>query len=126
MEKQHKKQFHIKKEHHGSILFLSGLLIVIVSGLLNLTGNSNRVVVGILITIGILIGILNITRQETVEFLVAGFTLVILSGSFLSMVNQMLFASKSFNMIFSYLIALIVPAVMIVAMKSLFLTAKDE
>lgn len=111
---------------YGSIIFGVGLLVAVIAAFFSLSENATKMVFVTLALIGIIIGILNIRNDEANSFLLASITLVILSGPFLGLISQYLFKSPVVNLIFGNLIALIVPAAIIVSLKVLFLTAKDE
>lgn len=114
------------KFEYGSILFGVGILISIVAGFLTLEQNTIKIIVATLVVLGIAIGLLNINKEETVSFLVAAITLVMLLNPFMGLVTQYFIKSIVLAQIFTYLIGLIVPAALIVALKTIFMTAKDN
>ena len=77
---------------YGSVIFGIGLLIVIISALVagfsSLGSTFSQIIAVTLIILGIIIGIVNITKSEAIGFLVAAIALVILIGPFLSTVVQ--------------------------------------
>jgi len=126
MKKNQNKSIKLSSLHYGSILFGVGILISLIAGFLSLGPSATKVVIGTLIILGIIVGILNIKNEEVVEFLVASFTLVILLGPFLGLVSQNFIQAEAISKIFGYIVAFIVPAAIIVALKAIFLVAKDE
>ena len=102
----------------GSWAFVIGIIIAIVLGLV---GNLSGVWVIVLIFFGIIVGLLNITREETTPFLISGTALVIVSalgGSFFYNVEVL-------ANVLGTLLVIFVPATVIVAIKNIFKLAKD-
>lgn len=113
--------------NYGHIMFIVGLLIALVAGLISLSQTMVRIVLIVLVILGILIGIMNIKENEVVSFLLSAIALVILTGSFLTLLAQnfTILNSQMLSAIFGYVIALVVPATIIVALKTLYATAKN-
>lgn len=120
----------IKKKdllQYGSVIFGVGLLITVVASFFTLSVNANKIVIATLILFGLIIGFLNIRNDETRSFLLASIALVILGGPFLGLIGQYLLTpTEILGRFFSYIIALVVPSAIVVSIKTLFLTAKDE
>lgn len=102
----------------GTWLFIIGLVIAIISGFWAL----NALWTAILIIIGLVVGLLNVSLKEAQTFLLASVAIVIVSffgGDILSNVwvglQRMLYA----------IIVLIIPATIVVAIKQLFAIAKN-
>lgn len=141
----------IKIVNYGTMIFGTGLFIAIVatliatfgavkdpvsdgivtSGLVALLGNmSVGIITGILITIGLVVGSINITKKETVAFLISSVVLIMLIGPFMANFIQV-FGIDSVGRffvgeLFKNIIGLVVPAALVVSLKTLFTTAKDE
>ena len=66
----------------GSILFVIGIILAVISGLFSSSFSLgvNNVFVWILILLGLMIGMLNITAKETAVFLIATLTLLVTAG----------------------------------------------
>ena len=102
----------------GSWAFVIGLIIAIVLGLV---GNLSGVWVIVLVFFGLIVGLLNITREETTPFLISGTALVIVSalgGSFFYNVEVL-------ANVLGTLLVIFVPATVIVAVKNIFNLSKD-
>lgn len=127
-EKKHKKNtgFKFNMTQYGSIVFGVGLLIVLVAAFIDMSQTTTKVVVGTLTLLGIAIGLLNVTNNEAISFLVASLALVMLLGPFFGAINQTMLQTAVWSKLYTYVIALIVPAAVVVAIKTFFLTAKDE
>jgi hypothetical protein len=124
----------MKLSHFGTIIFGIGLLIVVITSLVatygTLTVMATKIITGILIMIGIIVGLINITSKETVAFLISAVVVVMLIGPFMANVIQTFGVgqegSKLIGGLFKNIIGLIVPAALVVAIKTLFTIAKDE
>lgn len=124
---------HISKKvqnfpQYGSIMFGVGIAIAIISAFINFGQTASKAVLATLILIGIIIGILNITSQEAVPFLVASIAIIMLLGPFFGTLTQNFefFQNKTLSLIFGNIISLIVPAALVVAAKTFVITARDE
>lgn len=101
----------------GSWAFLIGTIVALVLGALGLV---NGTVAIILIILGLIVGLLNVTEEETTPFLMAAVSLVIVSAlgkdvlSIISIVGNMLNA----------ILLMFVPATVVVAIKHVFSLAR--
>lgn|SRR3989344_1991689 len=102
----------------GSWAFLVGVVLAIVIGAGLLQINSTWTM--ILVIIGLIVGLLNITGKEVEPFLISGAVLVIAS----SLGNNELGSIPILNGILSALLAIFVPATIIVAIKNVFNLAR--
>ncbi len=68
-----------KQNNVGKILFAFGAVTAIASGFIY-PGGLNVLLSGVLITLGALVGLLNVTQKETTRFLLAAVTLVIITS----------------------------------------------
>jgi len=101
----------------GSWAFLIGVVLAVILGAL---GELTALVITILVILGIVIGLLNISDEEVQPFLMAGAVLVIVA----SLGNDVMSSVKILSNILNAVLALFVPATMIVALKSVFALAK--
>jgi hypothetical protein len=101
----------------GAWAFLVGLVLAVIFGFVTLTGDW---IIWILVVLGIIIGLLNVTEKEVRPFLLAGAILVIISA-----LSGNVFATIPYlSAIFSNVLALFIPATVIVALKSVFTLAR--
>ncbi|MCD4759887.1 hypothetical protein K8R33_03290 [archaeon] len=100
----------------GSWAFLIGVLLAIVLAFVTSMAN----LAWLLVVLGIIIGLFNISSKETQKFLFAGAILVIV-GSF---AGGTLSSVRYLNDIFANLVALFAPATIVVALKSVFELAR--
>ena len=114
---------------YGNILFLIGIGITVIGALLNLGETVARIVTATLIILGIAVGVLNITNKEAVSFIVGGIAIILALQPFLTLFPQRFgltgTALAILGGLYSYIIAFIVPAVLVVAFRTCFQTAKD-
>lgn len=104
----------------GSYVFLAAIAVAVLAGLM--PGFDQQVWVGSTLAIlGLIVGLLNITRAESVEFLVACIALLAVSGSLvvLPWVGSMLDA------IMRHLVSVVAPATLVVGIKLLYELARD-
>ncbi len=107
----------------GGWAFLIGVVLAFVSGILTAMDKidiTGTYIASVLVVLGLLIGLLNITGREVTPFLFSGLVLILTAGlgvSFLSSVpsaGEILFA----------LMLVFVPATIVVAVKNVFSMAK--
>ena len=101
----------------GSWAFLIGVILAVILGALGVVEGTWTAV---LVVLGLIVGILNITDEEVRPFLTAGTVLVLVS--FLG--RDVLGSVALLGNILNAVMALFVPATVIVALKSVFSIAK--
>jgi ATP synthase protein I len=109
----------------GAVIFLIGIVLAIIIGFIEYSGAYSSwqdYLPLILVVLGILIGLLNITAAETKDFMMAGAILVIISAlggqAYMNSVPIL-------GNIIKAIIILFVPATIIVALKTVFILAKN-
>lgn len=102
----------------GKWSFLIGVILAVLLGLFVPVLGTWAIV---LVVIGLIIGLLNIGDHEVQHFLLAGAVLIIASGFGGNVLAGVPFVGS----IFDALLAVFVPATIIVALKSVFALAKD-
>jgi hypothetical protein len=107
----------------GVWAFLIGIIIAVTLGVFSaqVTLSTKTIVLWVLIFLGIIIGLLNITHKESSGFLLASLALVIVS--YLG-VSVLMIIPILRNILLSLLV-LFVPTTIIVALKRVFEMAKD-
>ena len=118
-----KKTSKPKTNTAGAWVFLIGVILAVVIGLFNsqFGATTNKAILGILVVLGIAIGLLNITTKESSKFLLVSLALVIVSY----MGQGILIIIPQIGGILSALLVLFVPTTIIVALRSLFVIARD-
>jgi hypothetical protein len=102
--------------HLGSWAFLIGVILAVVFGLVGL----NTTILAIIAILGLVVGFLNIAEKEVSPFLMAGTVLVIVSSFGGSVFTTLGFVKD----ILQAILALFVPATVVVALKSVFTLAR--
>jgi hypothetical protein len=111
-----KKKYHVTKL--GSWAFLIGIMVTIISGIIS-PDAAKSPVVPLIIILGLLVGMLNITRKETTTFLMASVSFVIvtaLGGGILGYVTGI---GPYLMGILHAMLIFIVPATIFVAIKTI-------
>jgi ATP synthase protein I len=112
----------------GGWAFIIGVVIALLMGVFrSLVANPNvsAILVGILIIMGIVVGFLNVTGDETKDFLLATVSLVIVSGFGSTVLKATPLIGPALETTLSMLMVFIIPAVIVVALKAVFAIAKD-
>jgi len=102
----------------GGWAFLVGVILAVVLGLL---GAITSTWIMVLVIIGLIVGLLNITSQEVQPFLMSGIILIIASALGQGVMLQI----PVLNAALQALLAVFVPAVIIVAIKHVFTLARN-
>ncbi len=102
----------------GGWAFLIGVVLAVVLGLLGSITNQWIIV---LVILGLIVGLLNIADQEVNGFLTSGIILVIASALGQGVMGSVVIL----NNILQALLAIFVPAIIIVAIKHVFSLAKN-
>ena len=116
------KKFKVKTKGIGRLAWYIGIIGAILLGFLSGLGafSINQTFTTILVVAGIIIGLVNITKKETMQFLLSVIGLAILSGAFLLVPS----IGGLLESIVETLAKTAIPAGMVVAIASVFKTAK--
>lgn len=144
--KKEKLLLEMSKWNFGNIIFTIGIAIVIIGGLINFEANVQKIIIGTLIILGTTIGITNIKEKETISFLISTFLIILIMAPFITAavhpqsgqayplsiftflvqaITQNNTISQIITNISNFFVALITPAAIIVAIKTIYKTAKD-
>ena len=100
----------------GKYAFLAGVVLAVIAGFVTLDW-----IWWLLAILGVAVGLLNITADETRGFLIAAIALVLSASS----IQQLPYVGELVTRILGNVVVFISPAMLVVAVKSLFETAKD-
>ncbi len=103
----------------GFWAFIIGLILSLIGGIV---AAQNNAIVIILVILGIIIGLLNITAKETLLFLVATVALIVVGRVFEPL--TVLSLGKYLDQILGYVATLMAPAAVIAAIKALWAVGK--
>lgn len=102
----------------GSWSFLIGVILAVILGAI---GSINQTIAIVLVILGLIVGLLNITDAEVTPFLLAGAVLVIVAALGSTVLGIIPVVARILNAI----LILFVPATVLVALKSVFSLAKN-
>ena len=102
----------------GSWAFLLGVVLAFVLGLL---GEVSDVWIVILVIIGLIIGLLNISEKETTPFLVSGIILIIASA----LGRNVFYNVQVLSHVLDALLIIFIPAIIVVAIRNVFNLAEN-
>ena len=102
----------------GFWAFVIGLILAIVAGLFFFDASW---VLWVLLLLGLIIGLLNVTGAETVTFLVAAIALIVVGNVF----GPLGSVGEKIGHVMTMIAALMAPAAIVVAIKALWNTAKS-
>ena len=108
----------------GSWSFVLGVIVAVVVGLLSAAGESVALV-SLLIIVGFIVGLLNITARETNEFLIAAVTLVLVSSFGGSVLGEVAVIGTYLESVLKAILTYIIPAAIVVAVKTIYSLARD-
>lgn len=108
----------------GSWAFIVGVLLAILIGMWpNALG---YVGVSVLILLGIVVGLLNITAKETMPFLVAVIALLLVGNMGGEVLSQISMIGVYLSGILHSIMIFVIPATIIVALKTVYSLAENE
>jgi len=108
----------------GSWAFTIGVIVALLLGILSswFSPDAQQWLAVALVVIGIVVGLLNISGDETHQFLITAAILVFVSGSG---ANALALVWMPLASAFQHLMILFVPATVVVAIKAVFALARD-
>jgi len=105
----------------GNYSFIIGVIIAIVLGIVSL-GTATPILASILVVLGLIVGFLNVTGKETKEFLLVATVLVIATsmGGASATLGGVQYIGQYLSGIFTQVLAFVVPATVVVALKDIW------
>jgi hypothetical protein len=111
----------------GVWAFTVGIILALLAGFIDI--KFNWIIIPSLVVIGIIVGLLNISDQETKSFLMASVAIMIASftagNAIASGLASLGFLGKYLLSVISSINIVVFPATIVVALKSLFALSKD-
>lgn len=114
----------VPKNNLGSLFFVVGAIIAVIGGLFYPGGN-NVTLSSVLILLGLVVGLLNVSIKETSAFLIAATSLVIISALGGAVLSQVSVIGVYLEGILLSILTLIIPAAIIVALKEITTLAEN-
>lgn len=102
----------------GSYTFIVGVVVAILAGLAGLTGD---LPVLILVLMGLMVGLLNVSVKETTDFLVAAIALIVAGTANISVIP---IAGEILQAVLANIMVFVAPAAIVVALKDIYALAQ--
>ncbi|MBS3061503.1 MAG: hypothetical protein J4215_02890 [Candidatus Diapherotrites archaeon] len=103
----------------GAYAFIVGIIIAILAGIVALDANTTQWILWLMVVLGLIIGLLNVTEKETTSFLVAAIALI-MTATALSVL-----AVPIIDRVVGNIAVLAGPAALIVALRAIWNMAKS-
>ncbi len=110
----------------GSLAFILGVVIAIVSGLIQLDGQTKAMVTSLLIVLGLIVGFLNVTGKETTPYLIAAVSLVLVSDAGRASMEAIQVIGPYLAGLFGAVMSFVIPAIIVVSLKAIYALASEE
>jgi len=108
----------------GSWAFIIGVVIALLVGIFG-SGNA-PVATSVLIVLGLIVGLLNVTGRETTPFLLASVSLVIVASMGGTVLSGVAKIGPTLQSVLGAIMTFVIPATIIVALKAIYALAHDE
>ncbi len=105
----------------GNYSFIIGVIVAVVLGIVSL-GTARPILASLLVVLGLIVGFLNVTGKETKEFLLVAAVLIIATsmGGASATLGGVQYIGEYLSGIFTQVLAFVVPATVIVALKDIW------
>ena len=115
-------------EKLGEYAFLACIVIAVLAGLATgLAGYQSGAVSALLVVLGVVVGVLNISEKETTPFLVAAVALMAAATVGFGAIDQVISkAGTTLDAIFGYIATFVAPGAIIVAFKAVYALASKK
>jgi len=110
----------------GSWAFIIGVVVALLIGIFSKAGVLNPVATSVLIILGLIVGLLNVTGRETTPFLLASLSLVIVSFMGGPILVGVAGIGPALQNVLNAITTFVIPATIIVALKAIYALAHDE
>ena len=111
----------------GDYSFIIGVVIAIVLGLVSL-GTATPWLASLLVVLGLIVGFLNVVGKETRDFLLVAAVLIIATsmGGASGTLGGVKYIGQYLTGVFTQVLAFVVPATVVVALKDIWALAKSD
>ena len=111
----------------GNYSFIIGVIIAIVLGVVSL-GTITPWLASLLVVLGLIVGFLNVAGKETKDFLLVAVVLIIAAGmgGASATIGGVQYIGKYLTGIFTQVLAFVVPATVVVALKEIWSLGKGK
>ena len=109
----------------GEWAFIIGILLAVIFAFFS-AGDKKGLLVLVLVIVGLIAGLLNISEKETTPFLVAAVALMVTSTADLAAIDTLISNVGTWlNAIVANIAIMVAPAAIVVAVKAIYSLAKD-
>lgn len=111
----------------GRWAFIIGVVIALVAGFASkLIGpNGPTITTSVLIVMGLIVGLLNVTEKETKEYLLAAAVLVLVTSQGGPILGAVTTVGPYIQSVFTAIMTFVMPAAIIVSLKAIYALAQD-
>lgn len=120
-QKEKEKGTTKKTNKIGGWAFIIGVVLALIAGTGLIASASDPLMIGVLMILGLVVGLLNITSKEAMPFLLIATALVVVS----SLGGGVLANIRILQQTLGALIVFIIPAVIVVAIRAVFALARN-
>lgn len=110
----------------GSWAFILGVLLALGSGLIQFNEQTRAMITSLLIVLGLIVGLLNVTGKETTPYLIAAVSLVIVANAGSSAMDKIAIIGPYASGMFSSVMTFVIPATIVVCLKAIYALASEE
>lgn len=110
----------------GSWAFIIGIVVALLIGIFSGGAAVTPVATSVLIVLGLIVGLLNVTGRETTPFLLATVSLVIVSFMGGPVLANVAAIGPTLQAVLNAITTFVIPATIIVALKAIYALAHDE
>ncbi|MEM4755513.1 MAG: hypothetical protein QW594_00050 [Candidatus Woesearchaeota archaeon] len=106
----------------GTIAFIVGVVLALIAGLWGLSD----LWIAVLVLAGLIVGFLNVTADETNQFVLMTVAIIIVASLAGTMLGVLGWIGTYLKGVFNAVVTFITPATIVVALKAIYAIAKDE
>lgn len=107
------------------VLFIAGVLIAVFSGSFQVLDDMKMIRIIVLIFLGVVVGILNVSEEQERDFLLASVVFVVCSQAVISLMQKLNLLSN-LGVMLTNLVIFIAPAAIIISLKTIFVFASES
>ncbi len=120
---------HNTVSHIGAWAFIIGLILALIVGIISefsAFGLDNQFIVAALIICGAIVGFLNVTVGETKQYLLAAIALVLVASQGAMLFGELAVVGAYLKTTLTAMMLFIIPATIIVSLKTIYAIAQDS
>ncbi len=110
----------------GAWAFILGIILAILLGLFGQGQTWGTTASSVLVLLGLIVGLLNVTAKETRDYLISAAVLVIVAGFGIQLLGQIAVVGTFLAAILTAVVSFVVPATVVVSLKEIYTTAASS